>query len=419
MDNETAKKIGLLKHQIISPVLMESERNQMEYFRKAETIEFDVPGVGPKKIKASTMKTWLNQYRRFGFQALTPKTRNDKGVSRKIKKEDWEKIRNFRNEHLDLPITLFYEKCVEDEILGHPPICYSTVLRFLKVENLFKKRESRPRKRYEMDRFGELWIGAFCHGPLVQDGRRMRKAILLALIDDHSRYIVGAKFAFAESTTEIELIFKDAILSFGIPDRIYLDNGPSFRSHYLAHACAEIKIGLVHSKPYDSPSRGKIERFFRTMRGSFLIQYEKKTMTLSEINDAFSIWLRKNYHLKQHSSIEVRPMDRYQSSTEKYPLKRISKEQLDEYFMASFKRTVKKDATVSIHAIIYEVPAAYIGNEIELRNVQGETNYFLYEDNRKICQIMPVDSRANAKTYRPTPRDNALSFHHNDNNKKE
>jgi transposase InsO family protein len=411
MDQEIAKKIGLLKHQIISPVLMESERNQMEYFRKAETMEFDIPGVGPRKIKASTMKTWLNHYRRFGFQALTPKTRNDKGVSRKMKKEEWVEVKSLRNEHLNLPITLFYEKCVEEELLGHPPICYSSLVRFLKVENLFTKRESSPRKRYEMDRFGELWVGDFCHGPHVKDGRRLRKAILLAIIDDHSRYIVGAQFAFAESTIEVECIFKEAILSFGIPDRLYVDNGPSFSSNYLAHACAQINIGLVHSKPYDSPSRGKIERFFRTMRESFLIKYEQETMTLSELNNEFAIWLRKNYHQKQHSSIQVRPLDRLQASTEKYPLKRLSKEQLDEYFMASFKRGVKKDATVSIDAIIYEVPAAYIGNEIEIRNVQGEKNYYLYEDNRKICQIMPVDSRANAKTYRPTPRDNALSFH--------
>lgn len=411
MDQEISQKIGLLRHKIISPVLMESGRSQMEYFRKISNKEFDVPGVGAKKFRPSTMKEWLNLYRKHGFKGICPKTRSDKGRPRLLSEEQLKKIKDKRANCEELSVTLFYEQCLAEKLLGDSPICYSSLVRILKQEGMFTRRPSRPRKRYEVDRFGELWVGDFCHGPKVKDGQRKRKAILLAIIDDHSRYIVGASFSYAETTKEVEQVFKQAILSFGLPDRLYVDNGPAFSSDYLAKTCAELKIGLVHSKPYDSPSRGKVERFFRTVRARFFSQLQKD-VTLDELNCSFEKWLNTDYNLKKHSSIKVRPWDRYKDSINKYPLKRVSREELDEYFMAKLQRNVRKDATVSIDATFYEVPSNYINRKVEVRFIQSTTpSYFLYENERRICQLKPVDSRANAKSYRPTSRDNIVDFH--------
>jgi hypothetical protein len=67
-----------------------------------------------------------------------------------------------------------------------------------------------------------------------------------------------------------------------------------------------------------------------------------------------------------------------------------------------------------VAGLIYEVPAHYIGKRIELRYVQNDkSNIYIYEDDKMVCEIKVVDSRANARTYRPTPRDNSLSFHDN------
>jgi len=65
-----------------------------------------------------------------------------------------------------------------------------------------------------------------------------------------------------------------------------------------------------------------------------------------------------------------------------------------------------------VDAIFYEVPSSYVGMQVEIRFVQAENpKYFLYEQNRRICEVMPVDSRANGKTYRPTPKNNSINFH--------
>lgn len=167
MDEGTSQQIGLFRHRIISPVLMEKGRNQMAYFRKISEKEFDVPGGGFRKISPTTMKTWLNRYRKHGFIAICPKTRSDKGRPRCLGPEQLKRIKEKRVECEPFSGRLFYETCLANGLLGDPPICYSSLLRLMKHEGMATKSSGKSRKRYEMDRFGELWVGDFCHGPSV------------------------------------------------------------------------------------------------------------------------------------------------------------------------------------------------------------------------------------------------------------
>ena len=416
MDPKIAELIGLLRHQIISPVLMETGRGQAKYFRETADREWDVPGRGPRRFSPMTMKGWLKRYNKEGFQALIPKIRQDVGGFRKISAERMESIRTLRAQHMKMSVLQFYDLAVNAQILGYPPICLATLRRFLQQENLFApKDEPTARKRFEMSRFGELWTGDFMHGPLVMPepgGKRHKKAILMAIIDDHSRMIVSGLFGFQENTLLLEQAFKEAILAFGLPDRFYCDNGPSFSSEYLRRVCAHLKIGLVHSKPYDSPSRGKIERFFRTVRSQFLTTiHPNAEITLADLNERFSSWLRTEYHHRHHSGIEMRPMDRLQSSIGRYPLKRVDEESLSEFFMASVERTVTNDCTVSFRATHFETPASYVGRKVELRYLQERpTEIYLYDQGVRIQRLHPVDTLANGRTYRPGPRDPHVPF---------
>jgi transposase len=415
MDPKIAEAIGLLRHQIISPVLMDSGAAQLAYFRQIAQKEFDVPGRGPRRFTAQTFKGWLYRYRKKGFIGLVPKTRSDAGTFRLLSLEARESIKNFRQENLDRSCVKFYDLCLKKGILGDPPVGIETVRRFLKAEGLYKTRSLIPRKRFEMSYFGELWTCDFMHGPQVleqSDGKRRRKAILMAIIDDHSRMIVGGRFGFFETTRLIEQVFKDAILGFGLPDRLYCDNGAAFSSQYLARVCAHLNIGLVHSKPYDSPSRGKIERFFRTVREGFLSEYRDDDADLKSLNDAFDRWLRDQYHHMHHHGIGTRPVDRYQISVRDYPRKRISEEILDEFFLVSVERTVAKDCTVSLHGSDYEVPPQFVGKRVELRFSQEHPNdVFLYDNGVRIQRIQLVDSRLNGAIYRPTPRISEVALH--------
>jgi len=416
MDKKLAESIALLRHQIISPVLMDSEAEQMAYFRQKAEAEFDVPGRGPKRFTAHTMKSWLYNYRRRGFQALIPKTRSDAGKFRALGDEARGAIKTLRQDHLEESCTRFYDRCVREKILGDPPICIESLRRLLKLEGLYKTRPYyAPRKRFEMRYFGELWTCDFMHGPLVlpeADGKRRKKAILMAIIDDHSRVITGFGWGLAEDTRLIELVFKNAILAHGLPDRLYCDNGPAFSSQYLSLVCAHLNIGLVHSKPYDSPSRGKIERFFRTVRNGFLIDIPDGVVwTLNEINERFDKWLH-DYHHRNHHGISGRPIDRLQVSVREYPRKRVDEETIEEYFLVSVHRLVNKDSTVSLNTIIYEVPPQFIDQKVELKFKQDQpSEVFLYHSGRRITKVTPVDAQINGMTYKPSPRISDVALH--------
>ncbi len=409
MNDDIRKAVALLRHQIISPVLMETARGQMAYFRKIAGQEFDLPGHGQKYFKPETMKGWLKAYRKFGFAGIVPKARKDRGTQRFMSDKVSEALTELRRDCLELSVAKFYRKCVAAGILGDPPMCQQTVRRFLQSQKLFAEGGAvKGRKRFEMDRFGELWVGDFMHGPVLEAPKK-RKAILLAFIDDYSRMIVGHRWGLAETTLPVEQVFKEALLKFGKADKIYVDNGPSFSSDYLRLVCAKLDIALVHSKPYDSPSRGKIERFWRTVRGSFLPDFNGTT--LRELNDAFDIWLRDQYHMVNHAGISCRPIDRYQLSLSEHPRTRVNEDVLEELFLATTTRKVNKDATISFNSLIYEVPAQYIGKRIEIRYRQDNPyELFIYENDQRITAIKVVDARANGKSYKPRERTTVIPF---------
>lgn len=413
MDPKIKEGIALLKHQIISPVLMDSGPAQMTYFQQMSQKEFDVPGRGPRRYAPGTMRLWLYAYRKKGFQGLMPITRHDRGAFRVLSDSLKNEIRKTRQEHYDLSCVKFYDRLMGNDVFKLKPVGIETVRRFLKAEGLYKNRTATPRKRFEMRYFGELWTTDFMHGPHLINGKRKRRAILMAIIDDHSRMIVGYKWDWAENTKLLENVFKEAILGYGCPDRLYCDNGPAFSSHYLNLVCANLGIGLVHSKPYDSPSRGKIERFFRTVRQNFLPDFkdDDPQLSLQKLGEAFDIWIR-DYHQKTHSGIQMRPLDRYQVSIRNYPRKRVDEELLEEHFLVSTQRSVGKDSTVSLGNVVYEVPPQFIGKRVDLKFSQDRPDsIFLYENGIRISKVSPVDSRFNGQIYKPSPRISDVALH--------
>lgn len=416
MNENQSQTLVLFKFKIISPILMEPGRVRAEYFRKLASQDIEVPGKGLCRIKAATIKSWYYQYSKNGIKGLEGKKRSDLGQRRfSLTDEGFEKIGALRKTHQFLTVAQFYRLCLGEGLLGAPPMHETTLRRFLKNLGLHKVNEvQKSRKRFEMEKFGDLWVGDFMHGPSVlrPGQKRRKKAILLAIVDDHTRYIVGAGFHFLENTQAVELVFKQALLTHGIPSRIYLDNGPAFSSKYLLKVCARLAVSLVHSKPYDSPSRGKIERFFRTVRDKFLSQLgpDPLFMDLKQLNDRFDSWLRKDYLEFYHKGIGTTPLERYLKSIQAHSLKRVDECFLDECFLEEAQRKVNKDATISLNKVIYEVPPSYIGSFILLKWPLGRPDeVYLYEGEHRKVRITPVDAQFNGK-YRPTPRISDVSL---------
>jgi putative transposase len=412
MDEEIREKIALKRYQIISPVLAEPTRAQNEYFRKQANRTHEFPHYGIKKFGVSTMKSWLRTYRDEGFGGLKPNPRSDKGRPRRFDEHLINTIAVKCKAYPFWSIQKLYEHLLDQELLGNPPVHYNTLRRMVKDNGLLSiKARADVRKAYETEAVNDLWVCDFMHGPRVQAGKQPVKAILCAIIDDHSRMVVGHAFNASETISSLTVVLKEAFMSYGIPKRLYVDNGPSFSSDLLVRACAMAGISLTHSKPYDSPSRGKIERFFRTVRDRFLSGVQKG-ISLEEINQAFWLWMNNDYHHKIHTGINERPIDRYNVSLEKASIRRLSKSELDNIFLMRHERVVNNDSTISFKGAIYEVPTAYIRQKIEIRHpIDDPEDLYLYDNNIRVGSIKLVDKKENARTFRPQNIPTNISFH--------
>jgi len=411
VQEETRQQIALSRYKLISPVLAEPGRVQNVYFAKQAETEHVLPHYGPRKLTVSTLKRWLRLYRQGSFDALKPKPRADQGRPRKLCDQALAAVQGKCKAFPTWTVKKLYEALLADNQLGEPPVSYNTLLRTIRADNLLPEPgRADLRKRYETENTGDLWVADFLHGPLVRLGKRHHKAILCAIIDDHSRMIVGSSFSIHETVATLTLVFKEALLAYGLPKRFYVDNGPAFSADLLAQACAQAGIALIHSKPYDPPSRGKVERFFRTVRDRFLVDHQDD-QTLEQLNHAFATWLRDDYHHKQHAGIDQKPIDRFNASASRVDLRRLSRAELDQIFLVQHQRVVGNDATISFKGCIYEVPAAYTRQRVDLRHpVDEPAELYLYDNGARIAKLKLVDKQENARTFRPQKSEVPVSF---------
>jgi len=193
----------------------------------------------------------------------------------------------------------------------------NTLSKYVRKHQLLTKTEKTARKRYEKEFINELWVSDFMHGPVINK----KKTYLCCIIDDHSRLITGYGWFNHENSLSFEVTIKGAILRYGLPKAIYCDNGSAYISDTLHMSCARLGIALIHTKPYDPASKGKIERFFRTVRLMFMCN--ANFSNIEELNKCFSDWIEKDYHKAVHSSTGQKPIDRFIGGMDKTKLKRI------------------------------------------------------------------------------------------------
>lgn len=398
MADKKSEAIALFRYRIIAQVLNNTGKGQMKHFREMAKKEHDVPYGGKAYYKAGTFKGWLRDYRNGGFDALKPKERIDKGCSRKID-EQLGKIIKEKVEHYPfVSSAAVYRLLISEGDISPHQLGEGTLRKYIKDNKLRIFTEPTPRKKFEKQTINQLWIADCMHGPYIIDQKRKRQVFLISVIDDCSRVIVGSRFFFHENSLSLECVLKEAISRFGLPDHLYTDNGAIFVSTHLQLACARLGIALIHSKPYDSPSRGKIERFFRTVRAKFLPFITLSDIgSIEQLNTDFSKWLDKDYQKHFHHGIDMAPMDKWMNKLKETSIKRLSSHELDNAFYITIKRKVKNDATISVNSTLYEVNPSFIGKMVELRYPSDKPEQLsIYENDKPVCAVAKVNLHENA-----------------------
>ncbi|MGI6684100.1 MAG: helix-turn-helix domain-containing protein [Bacillota bacterium] len=406
MTEKDRENIALFRYGIIAPILNGQVNNQTEYLAEVCSQIHQVPYYGPKEFAPKTISCWLLDYRRGGFDGLKPKRRSDRGQPRKLNRELEEHIIALRKEARNLPASVFYDQLVEKGEILSKEVSYSTIYRLLKNQGMIGRDhvKSPERKRFSYDTVNTLWQGDMSVGPyLIVNGKKL-KTFLFAFIDDCSRVIPFAQFCYSEKFDSLKIVFKEALIRRGIPKIVYVDNGKIYRSDVFHVACASLGIALTHTQPYDAASKGKIERFFGTVKTRFFpLLRQKSASSLDELNQRFWRWLEEDYHRKIHASLGMTPQDMFLSQVSR--LRMVDDPaSLDPLFLKRDYRKVKHDGTISIEAKLYEVPPKFIGQRIEVR--YDETGVYIYEDGILLEKAVPVNFSDNAHVK----RERSLSF---------
>jgi transposase InsO family protein len=336
--------------------------------------EYTIPGTHRTRVAAETLRDWLRAYRQGGFDALLPKPRADRGEPRRLPAAVVERLLSLKEADLSLSVRqLIAQARADGEIPAEVALPRSTVHRLLARHGLMRKRAEQPgdldRRRFAFERAGQLWMSDVMHGPsVVVAGRQRRKTYLIAFLDDATRVIPAAAFALAENTRAFLPVLKQALLRRGYCERLYVDNGANYRSRQLGLVCAKLGIALIHARPYRPQGKGKIERFFRTLRAQLLTRLSPQdTASLEALNRRLWGWVEGEYHHSPHRGLDgLTPLERWAQTAQqvRFPEPELD---LDALFLFETIRKVAKDRTVSLNGTLYEVDAALIGERVTLR----------------------------------------------------
>ena len=410
MTEKEKELIALFRYGLIAPLLNSTTASQKTHLDDISSKQHDVPHYGVKTYTRKTILEWHRNYRRYGFDALKPKVRTDKGSSRALPSESAKLLLNLRRENIHLSVKLFHEWLINQGYFTSSDCSYSTVYRLLKKHDLLKpsSTDTSDRRRFAHIDINTLWQTDVSHGPRLNLNGKKRKSFLIAFLDDASRRITGARFMLAEKNEDLLHVLKLALLTCGKPTMLYADNGKIFRSHQLNTSCATLGIALVNTKPYDPKSKGKIERFFKTVRSRFYpLLTDADLMDLEVLNQRFDAWLSRDYHHKVHSTIKEAPMMFYMRQSDK--IKHFQDPRIiDEAFLIRVTRKVKSDATISLNNALYEASPMFIGKSVDLRFEHDSPHeVYIYENNVRIYTCPKVIMKDNAVAKR---KNNTISY---------
>jgi len=413
MDDEMRSQIALFKFSLIAPLCNNTfdAPSQAAFYRQMAEKAYVLPDGTSKRFTASTIKHWFLKYRSQGIDALYPKGRNDIGNSRVISEDAAQRIIEIKQQFPHITGTLVYQKLIEEGIVKASEVSLPTVLRFIKNNHL-KARELEPedRRAFELEYANDCWQADSSVGPVIKVNGKKMQTWLISYLDDASRIVTHAEFFFNDNSVNMQLVLKKAIQKHGLPSRLYVDNGSSYRNSQLSLICASLGITLIHTPVYSPKSKGKIERLFRTLKDTWINGVDWNSFPdLESLNREFITFVNEDYNNRLHSVIEARPKERWLQDAKR--IKYLPPDMLDDCFLHREVRTVAGDATIPICKVVFEVPAQYIKQKINVRFNPGDLSqaYIFNEHNKLAHTIYPLRRVDNSKIKRQQALDYNLA----------
>lgn len=364
---------------------------------------------GGKTYSASTLEEWYYLFRNQGFAALKRQPRKDRGTRKALSPEASQAILELRQKYPQLKVKVLVRQLVQKGTLQPGTFSLPSVYRLLAAHQLDARSIKRnppaaggPTKAFECARANELWMTDLMFGPTLKlASGKVIQTRLFGFLDDCSRLVPHAQYYDSEKLCWFLDCFRQALARRGFPEKLYTDQGKIFTSYHLQIVCANLGVRLCHAKPYAAWSRGKHERWFRTLQQDFEARLVIDPVhTLEQLNARLWRWIESEYHQRAHSALAG------QSPAERFTQRAVSLRTADPQtdwealFLSRAERRVRLDATFSLEAQLWEVPLHLRGQIIQLRfDPFGWRRVEIWWQDKFVALAHRCDKQLNSTTY--------------------
>jgi transposase InsO family protein len=361
---------------------------------------------GARTYSVATLERWYYAYKSEGLPGLRPERRKDRGRGRELSAEQRTLLLAIREEHPSASVPLILETLVAEGRLDKDAVSATTVRRLFAEHGLDRgalrnRSEGKTRLRWQAERPGALWHGDVCHGAPLLAGGTSTPVRIHALLDDASRYVIALEAMTAEREVDMLTLFVRALRKHGAPDALYLDNGATYRGQTLHLACERLGTTLIHARPYDAPARGKMERFWRTLRTRCL-DFTGPLSSLHELNVRLYAWLDEHYHRTPHAALFGKtPAEVYEAAPR--DVDGLDEHRLRDALTVHVRRRVRRDNTVAMDGDDWETDLGFLSGRLVTvsRCLVGpqEPPWIEHEGKRFVLHL--VDPVHNGRRARP------------------
>lgn len=374
MNEEKEKMMAITRYGIVANLLhLDSHELLKDAIEMQARHPWPLPDGRQRKFAPGTIEEWFYDYRHGGLAALTKGSRKDEGLFRKMPAEVGDLITDILRQTPTIHGSTIWQALQENEEVKDKLPSSSTFYRYVKRTRpvVASTSETRERRAFEGEHAGQLWQGDLMYGPYVtikdSSNRRLKAAtFLVQIIDDNSRMALGGQFFLTQSLNSHLEVLRDSLLANGICQRYYCDNGKIYTSLLVKQVAATLGMKILHAPVRDGAAKGKIERFFQTVRTQFLDTFNiaGAPATIIELNNLYASW-REKYNNSFHSGIGCTPAEKWHATAHKLVFK--PDDVIHAAFMVNTTRLTKKDGTFSLHGIRYETDAHLAGKKINVK----------------------------------------------------
>jgi transposase InsO family protein len=277
-------------------------------------------------------------------------------------------------------------RCLERERIEAP--ARSTVHEILQRHGRVVPPPGAPRafQRFEKPAPNLLWQMDFKGHVALGNGNRCHP---LTVLDDHSRYGLCLDACADEQGGTVKERLQHTFGRYGLPEAFFVDNGGPWgdssgqRWTQLGVWLLKLGIAVLHSRPYHPQSRGKNERFHRTLNDEVFAL--KRYRDLADVQRAFDSW-RTIYNLERpHEALDQEvPASRYRPSARTMP-DRLTEVEYDAHETVRTVPTTKH--YIRFKGRLWIVPRAFAGERVAIRPLTADGNYGIFFGAHQIASI--------------------------------